>query len=58
MLKGKKCHIMRHPYLTLTILGLAVTGAVTITNGIRGFLGDKTRCLGNMMKSVRGDENI
>ena len=58
MLKGKKCHLMRHPYLTLAILGLAVTGAVTITNSVRSFISDKSRCVGNMMKSVRGDENI
>ena len=58
MFKGKKSHIMRHPYLTLAVLGLAVTGAVTITNSIRGFISDKTRCLGNMVKSVRMDDNM
>jgi hypothetical protein len=58
MLKGKKCHIMRHPYLTLAVLGLAATGAVAITNRVRGFLTDKTRCVGNMVKSIRMDENI
>ena len=58
MFKGKKSHIMRHPYLTLAVLGLAVTGAVTITNSIRGFINDKTRCLGNMVRSVRMDDNM
>ena len=58
MLKGKKSHIMRHPYLTLTILGLAITGAVSITNRVRGFLGDKSRCVSNLCKSVREDENM
>lgn len=57
MLKGKKSHIMRHPYLTLTVLGLAATGAVVITNRVRCFLTDKTRCVSGMMRSIKMDEN-
>lgn len=57
MYKARKGHIMRHPYLTLTILGLAVTGAVTITNHIKGFCMDKGRCVGNMVRGMKNDEN-
>lgn len=57
MLKGKKCHIMRHPYLTLTVMGLAAVGVMTITNKVRSFMSDKGRCVSGMMKSVRMDEN-
>ena len=58
MFKGNKSHIMRHPYLSLAVFGLAVTGAVTITNSIRGFIGDKSRCLTNMVKSMKDEHNM
>ena len=58
MFCGKKSRIMRHPYLTLAVLGLAVAGAITITNNVRDFISDKSRCVGNMVKSVKGNENI
>lgn len=57
MLKGKKCHIMRHPYLTLTVMGLAAVGVMTITNKVRSFMSDKSHCVSGMMKSARMDEN-
>ena len=57
MLKGKKCHIMRHPYLTLTVVGLAAVGVMTITNRLRSFMNDKGHLVGGMMKSVREDVN-
>ena len=58
MFNGKKSHIMRHPYLTLMVFGLATVGAMTITKGVKDYFCDKGRCVTNMMKSVRGDENI
>lgn len=58
MLKARKGHIMRHPYLTLAVLGLAVTGAVTITNRAKYFFMDKGRCVSNMVKGMKSEENM
>ncbi len=49
--------MMRHPYLTLTVLGLAAVGAVSITEKVKCFFYDKTRCVGNMLTSMKKDEN-
>ena len=44
---------MRHPYATLTVLGLAAVGVVSITEKVKCFCYDKTRCVGNMISSMK-----
>ena len=57
MFSGKKGRMMRHPYLTLTVLGLATVGAISITEKVKYFFYDKTRCVSNMLTSMKKDEN-
>lgn len=53
MFNGKKSHIMRHPYATLALLGLAAAGAVSIGERVRSFVSGKARCIGNMTAGMR-----
>ena len=57
MFNGKKGRMMRHPYVTLTVLGLAAVGAVSITEKVKCFFYDKTKCVGNMISSMKKSEN-
>ena len=55
MLKAKKGRIMRHPYLSLAVIGLAVTGAISISNKVKGFFKHKADCVGNMLHKKEED---
>lgn len=55
MFNNKKGCIMRHPYATLMIIGLAAVGAVSIGEKVKGFFYSKTRCLSSMMKGKCSD---
>ena len=56
MLKSKKGCIMRHPYLTITVLGLAATGAISISPRVKGFLKEKSCCVTNMVKGMKSND--
>ena len=43
MLKGKTMGIMRHPYATLTIIGLATAGAISIWSAAKNMLHGKIK---------------
>ena len=45
--------MMRHPYLSIAVLGLAAAGAVSITNKVKDFVKDKAGCITGMMQSVK-----
>lgn len=53
MMKAKKGRMMRHPYATLAVFGLAATGAISITQKVKGFFKDKTTCVSNMVKGMK-----
>ena len=50
---SKKGRMMRHPYLSIAVLGLAAAGAVSITNKVKDFVKDKAGCITGMMQSVK-----
>ena len=55
MFNSKKGSIMRHPYATLMIVGLAAAGAISIGEKIKSFCSSKTKCLEGMMHSMKKD---
>ena len=57
MFNGKKGRMMRHPYATLAVLGLAAVGAWSISEKVKCFLGGKANCVGNMISSMSKGEN-
>jgi len=58
MFNGKKGRIMRHPYATLAIVGLAAMGAVSIGEKVRGFVSNKSKMLGHMMVGMKKDSQM
>ena len=56
MFNGKKGGIMRHPYLTLTVLGLATVGVISISDRIRCIFNSKPKCVENMLSMMKKDE--
>ena len=56
MIKSKKGRMMRHPYATIAILGLAATGAVSITQKVKCFVKEKGSCVTNMVKGMKNSE--
>lgn len=55
MFNNKKPNILRHPYATLMIVGLAAAGAISIGEKIKSFCSSKTKCLEGMMHSMKKD---
>lgn len=55
MFQNKKGHIMRHPYATLLIIGLAAVGAVSIGEKVKCFVTEKAQCIGSMMHRTKTD---
>lgn len=55
MFNNKKGHIMRHPYATLAIIGLAAAGAISIGEKIKCFCSGKSKTISNMMSSMKHD---
>lgn len=57
MFNSKKGRIMRHPYVTLAVVGLAAVGAVSIGEKVKGFCCEKTKCVSNMLTSMKENKN-
>ena len=55
MFTNKKGKIMRHPYATMIVLGLATVGAISITSKVKQFFKDKGMCVGNMINGMHRD---
>ena len=53
MFSHKKGSIMRHPYVTIAIIGLAAVGAVGIGQKVKGFVDSKAKCLGGMISGMK-----
>ena len=47
---------MRHPYATLAIIGLAAVGVISISEKVKCFCHDKTKCMSNMLTSMKKEE--
>lgn len=58
MFNCKKGSIMRHPYVTLVIIGLATAGAITIGEKIKSFCSCKTRSLSTMMSGMKNNSHF
>ena len=58
MFGNKKGSIMRHPYATLAIIGLATAGVISIGERIKCFCSGKTRALTGMMSNMRGGSHM
>ena len=55
MFSNKKSSIMRHPYATLMIVGLAAVGAVSIGEKLKCFFTHKMHCVTNMMSGIKNE---
>lgn len=53
MLSNKNGRKMRHPYVKLTILGLAATGVASIVMKGKKFIKEKKDCITGMVKNMR-----
>ena len=53
MFSHKKGSIMRHPYVTIAILGLAAVGAVGIGQKVKVFVDSKIKCINGMMNGMK-----
>lgn len=58
MFNGKKGSIMRHPYATLIIIGLATAGAVSIGEKIKSFCSCKTRGISTMISGMKNNTDF
>lgn len=55
MFSNKKGKIMRHPYATLTVIGLATVGALSISHRVKSFFSCKMGHLSNMVSGMKKD---
>ena len=58
MFSNKKGKIMRHPYITLAVIGLATVGAINITASVKRFLKEKSCCVGNMFNGIKQNHDM
>ena len=56
MFNNKKGRMVRHPYLTMAVLGLATAGAISISKKLKGFFRDKNCHMGSMVKGMRAEQ--
>ena len=52
MFNRKKGGIMRHPYATLVVFGLAAVGVISIGEKMKCFFEGKAGCVRNMISSM------
>lgn len=57
MFGNKKGQIMRHPYATLAIIGLAAVGAISIGERVKCFCKEKVKCVSQMMGGMKNEFN-
>jgi hypothetical protein len=55
---NKKGKIMRHPYATIVVLGLATVGAISITSKVKQFFKEKSCCVGNMFNGIKQNHEM
>lgn len=55
MFQSKKGRIMRHPYVSLTLIGLATVGVMSISNKVKGFFMEKTSRVKGMMSEMKNN---
>ena len=58
MFQSKKGNIMRHPYATLLIIGLATAGVISIGEKIKCVCTRKNTALSNVMHGFKGDMHL
>ncbi|MBR5144274.1 MAG: hypothetical protein IKW53_04405 [Clostridia bacterium] len=58
MFGNKKGQIMRHPYATLTIIGLAAVGVISISEKVKCFCSGKSRAITSMMNGMSGSSHM
>lgn len=58
MFSNKKGKIMRHPYATIVVLGLATVGAISITTKVKQFFKEKNCCVGNMFHGMKQNHEM
>ena len=58
MYKNKNRRIMRHPYATIVVLGLATVGAISITSKVKQFFKEKSCCVGNMFNGIKQNHEM
>ena len=55
MFSNKKGKIMRHPYITLAVIGLAAVGVMSITDKVKCFCKQKGQHVTEMMNNMKMD---
>ena len=53
MFNNKKGQIMRHPYATLAIIGLATAGAIGLTNKVKNIFSCKKNSVSCKIKGIK-----
>lgn len=58
MFNNKKGNILRHPYATLMVVGLATAGAITIGGKVKQLFTYKGGSLSNMLGRMKNDTEM
>ncbi len=53
MFNSKKGRMMRHPYATLAVIGLATAGAISIVNMGKRFVKEKSECVKDAVRKMK-----
>lgn len=53
MFNCKKGRIMRHPYATLAVIGLAAAGAISLVNMGKHFVREKSECVKDAIRKMK-----
>ncbi len=53
MFQSKKGRMMRHPYVSLALIGLATVGVMSISNRVKGFFMEKSSQVKGMMSEMK-----
>ena len=55
MFQNKKGRMMRHPYVSLAVIGLAAVGVMSITDRVKGFIAEKADRMKGMMTEMKNN---
>ena len=58
MFNNKKSQIMRHPYITLALVGLATVGVVSISEKVKRFCKCKGHSMPNILCRMKSDSDM